>query len=206
MNILQACKILYFKIVSCLGKYCQKSLGILFLPHPLDNFVVINGLCVSWGLALFNLLWCLAVTEKEKLVDELQRKTYVASNQRVSGVDAQRINSKLTELKTQLSQADKDLADLDCDLNAEEQLYRQEKMSVGFYLRFILLLFAVWSEVQTCIWPSWCHCYSLSLASVKSRLVLPFSYWLTRVVPDKGPLNGCMYVILLLSCCSRLVL
>jgi len=27
----------------------------------------------------------------------------------------------------------------------------------------------------------------LSLASVKSRLVLPFWYWLTRVVPDKGP-------------------
>jgi len=36
---------------------------------------------------------------------------------------------------------------------------------------------------------SWCHCHSLSLASVKSRLVLPFSYRLTRVVPDKGPLN-----------------
>ena len=31
---------------------------------------------------------------------------------------------------------------------------------------------------------------SLSLASVKSRLVLPFWYRLTRVVPDKGPLNG----------------
>ena len=29
----------------------------------------------------------------------------------------------------------------------------------------------VWSDVQTCIWPSWCHCHSLSLASVKSRLV-----------------------------------
>jgi len=32
----------------------------------------------------------------------------------------------------------------------------------------------------------------LSLASVISRLVLPFWYWLTRVVPDKGPLNGCI--------------
>ena len=36
------------------------------------------------------------------------------------------------------------------------------------------------------------HCHSLSLASVKSRLVLPFWYWLTRVVMDKGPLNGCV--------------
>ena len=51
-----------------------------------------------------------------------------------------------------------------------------------------------WSEVQTCIWPSWCHCHSLSLASVKSRLVLPFWYPLTRVVPDKEPLNGCVCV------------
>jgi len=35
---------------------------------------------------------------------------------------------------------------------------------------------SVWSKVQTCIWPSWCHYHSLSPASVKSRLVLPFWY------------------------------
>ena len=46
----------------------------------------------------------------------------------------------------------------------------------------VLAWLSVWSEVQTCIWPSWCHC----LASVKSRLVLPFWYQLTRVVLDKG--------------------
>ena len=39
-----------------------------------------------------------------------------------------------------------------------------------------------------------CHCHSLSLASVKSRLVLPFWYQLTRVIPDKGPLKGCVCV------------
>ena len=33
------------------------------------------------------------------------------------------------------------------------------------------------------------------LASVKSRLVLPFWYRLTRVVPEKGPLNGCVCVV-----------
>ena len=38
----------------------------------------------------------------------------------------------------------------------------------------VLAWLSVWSEMQTCIRPSWCHCYSLSLASVKSRLVLPF--------------------------------
>ena len=58
----------------------------------------------------------------------------------------------------------------------------------------VLAWLSAWSEVQTCIWPSWCHCHSLSLASVKSRLVLPFWYRPTRVVPDKGPLNRCVCV------------
>ena len=44
--------------------------------------------------------------------------------------------------------------------------------------------------MQTCIWPSRCHCHSLSLASVKSRLVSPFWYQLTWLVPDKRPLKG----------------
>ena len=43
------------------------------------------------------------------------------------------------------------------------------------------------------------HCHSLSLAPVKSRLVLPFRYRLTRIVPDRGPLNGCVCVLLLTS-------
>ena len=59
----------------------------------------------------------------------------------------------------------------------------------------MLVWLSVWREVQTCIWPSWCHCHSLSLASVKSRLVLPFWYRLTQVVPHKGPLNVCVCVI-----------
>ena len=58
----------------------------------------------------------------------------------------------------------------------------------------VLVWLSVWSKVQTCIWPSWCHCHSLSLASVKSRLVLPFWYRLTRAVPDKGPINAYMCV------------
>ena len=58
----------------------------------------------------------------------------------------------------------------------------------------VLVWLSVWSKVQTCIWPSWCHCHSLSLASVKSRLVLPFWYRLTWVVPEKGPSNGCACV------------
>ena len=40
------------------------------------------------------------------------------------------------------------------------------------------------------------HC----LAAVKSRLVLPFWYRLTWVVPEKGPLNGCVCVCLYADC------
>jgi len=40
--------------------------------------------------------------------------------------------------------------------------------------QWCMLVWYVWGEVQICIWPSWCHCHSLSLASVKSILVLPF--------------------------------
>jgi len=59
----------------------------------------------------------------------------------------------------------------------------------------VLAWLSVWSKVRTCMWPSSCHCHSLSLASVKSRLVLPFWYRLTQVVLDKGPLNGCVYIL-----------
>ena len=35
---------------------------------------------------------------------------------------------------------------------------------------------------------------TVSCASVKSRLVLPYWYWLTWIVPEKGPLNVCVCV------------
>jgi len=53
----------------------------------------------------------------------------------------------------------------------------------------VLAWLSVWSEMQTC--------HSLSLASVKPRLVLPFWYWLTRVVQEIGLLNGCVCVCVL---------
>ena len=62
----------------------------------------------------------------------------------------------------------------------QKSIWPVKKLSGG-----VLAWLSVWSEVQTCIWSSWCHCHSLSLASVKSRLVLPFWYRLTRVVPEK---------------------
>jgi len=50
---------------------------------------------------------------------------------------------------------------------------------------------------------SWYHCNTLSLASVKSRLVLPFWYRLTWVVPEKGPLNVCVCVCVCVCACVR---
>ena len=35
-----------------------------------------------------------------------------------------------------------------------------------------------------------------SLASLKPRMVLPFWYWLTQIVLEKRPLNGCMFIAL----------
>ena len=59
----------------------------------------------------------------------------------------------------------------------------------------VLVWLSVWSEVQVvCIWSSRCHCNPQtpsSLASFKSRLVLAFRCWLTQVVLEKRPLNGC---------------
>ena len=67
---------------------------------------------------------------------------------------------------------------------------RQEGHPACKKLSYLLAWLSVWSEVQTCIWPSWCHCHSLSLASVKSRLVSPFWQQLTRVVLEKGCYNA----------------
>jgi len=47
--------------------------------------------------------------------------------------------------------------------------------------------------------PSWCHCYSLSLASVKSRLVFTFLVPAHLGSPGKWPLNGCVCTVLELS-------
>jgi len=78
-----------------------------------------------------------------------------------------------------------------CWLGSRKGIQPVNKLSGG-----VLAWLSDWSNEQTCIlvWLSWCHCHSLSLASVKSRLVLPFWYRLTRIVPDKGLLNGCVCV------------
>jgi len=59
-----------------------------------------------------------------------------------------------------------------CWLGGRKGIEACKKLSGG-----VLAWLSVWSEMQTCIWPSWCHCHSLSLASVKSRLVFTFLVW-----------------------------
>ena len=58
----------------------------------------------------------------------------------------------------------------------------------------VLAWLSVCSEVQTCIWPSLCHCHSLSLASVKSRLV--FWYRLTQVILTRAVKRDCCLLML----------
>jgi len=76
-----------------------------------------------------------------------------------------------------------------CWLGGRKGIRPVKKLSGG-----ALAWLSIWSEMQTCIWLSWCQCHSLSLASLKSTLVLPFSYRLTQAVLGKGPLNGCVCV------------
>jgi len=76
-----------------------------------------------------------------------------------------------------------------CWLGGRKGIRPVKKQSGG-----VLAWLSVWSDVQICIWPGWYHCHSLYLASLKSRLVLPFWYRLTRVPPDTGALNGCVCV------------
>jgi len=40
----------------------------------------------------------------------------------------------------------------------------------------VLAWLSVWGKVEICIWPIWCHCHSLTLASLKSRLVLVLAH------------------------------
>ena len=60
-----------------------------------------------------------------------------------------------------------------CWLGGRKGIRPAKKLSGG-----VLAWLSLWSKVQTCLWPSWCHCHSMPLNA-------------TRVVPDKGPLNGC---------------
>jgi len=45
-------------------------------------------------------------------------------------------------------------------------LSEAEKCQLGITISRIKFGVVIWDEVQTCIWPSRCHCHSLSLAPV----------------------------------------
>ena len=68
----------------------------------------------------------------------------------------------------------------------------------------MLVWLSVWSKVQTCIWPSWCHCHSLSLASCFSKIQIGFTFLVPAHLgsPGKGPLNGCVCLLMLLAAIS----
>jgi len=66
----------------------------------------------------------------------------------------------------------------------------------------VLPWLSVLSEVQTCIRPSWYHCHSLSLASVKSRLVFTFLVPAHLCIPGQRAVERlCVYLLGELSWC-----
>jgi len=60
----------------------------------------------------------------------------------------------------------------------------------------VLAWLAVCSEVQICIWSNWCHFHSLSIASVKSRLVLVLAHpGNPGRSPESRKMNVCLCLV-----------
>jgi len=56
----------------------------------------------------------------------------------------------------------------------------------------VLTWLSVWSKVQMiCIWSSWYHCHPVFFCFIKIQNGLPLWCWLTQVVLERRPLNGC---------------
>jgi len=67
----------------------------------------------------------------------------------------------------------------------------------------VLAWLSVWSEVQTCIWPSWCH---LPLTvSCFSKIQIGFTFLVPAHLgsPGKGSLNVCVCVCYAIHVCVR---
>jgi len=47
----------------------------------------------------------------------------------------------------------------------------------------VLAWLSVWNEVQTCIWPSWCHCHSVSRFS---KIQIGFTFLVTADLVSPG--------------------
>jgi len=50
-----------------------------------------------------------------------------------------------------------------CFLGGRKGIWSVKNWVVGCWRGYVL---CVWVKVQICIWPSWCHCHSLTLAPV----------------------------------------
>ena len=71
-----------------------------------------------------------------------------------------------------------------CWLGGRKGIRPVKKLSGG-----VQAWLSVWSEVQTCIWPSWCHCFS-KILNVFTFLVPAYPG-----SPGKGPLNVCIAML-----------
>ena len=81
-----------------------------------------------------------------------------------------------------------------CWLGGSKGIRPVKKLSGG-----MLAWLYVWVRELICIWPSWCHCHSLSLAPVnQDSFYLPGLTFLVLAHPGspgqnpRGPLNGCV--------------
>ena len=73
----------------------------------------------------------------------------------------------------------------------------------------VLACLSVWDKVQVCIWPTWCHCHSLSLAPVNTDWFYQNdSAFLVLVYPGypgkEGRKMNVVVVAVMIKCCALL--
>jgi len=80
-----------------------------------------------------------------------------------------------------------------CWLGSRKGIRPVKKLSGG-----VLAWLSVWSKVQTCIWPSWCHCHSL--VSCFSKIQICFTFLVPAHLGSPGQravkrvcVNGCVW-------------
>jgi len=84
-----------------------------------------------------------------------------------------------------------------CWLGGRKVIWPVKKLSGG-----MLAWLSVWFAVQIWIWPRWCHCHSLSLASVKFKLVLlPAHPGDPRQSPEGRKMGVCVSVRACMHAC-----
>ena len=81
-------------------------------------------------------MFLIEVAERKKIEIEIERKNKILAEQRISGFEAQRMNSERTALRSSLSHSEKELSNIVKQLlDTEKQLQmRQEEVYIDWFM------------------------------------------------------------------------